>query len=599
LEDINGLAGGLATDPQLREALSRGGVGLWSWDLSSDRFLADEATRTLWGLQWRGEIPAERILDSVHPADAGRVRTMAEAAREGDDEADIVFRVRRPSGEMRWTRVRAHVSDSIEGRRLVGVAIDITEKMRAESALSATEARLQRAQVLGGAHPFEWDARTDTLVAAPAFKALYGLAPDEPMSLSAFLSRVHPDDRERVEEDQVRLIAAPGPYESEFRVILPNGAVRWILSRGESVRDGDGDGAPSGIAGIAIDITARKEVEEELRQSKREARTRFREVRALYQHAPVGLALLDLDMRFVRVNEFLRDITGLETEEHVGRPVFEVLPDLKEALEPVLWQVAVTKEPVRNVEVEGGTPRAPDAKMWWRLHVYYLSDDYGATPGIGLVAEDVTAQKRAEGARDLLARELSHRIKNLFAVVSSLVSLSARGNDALKDFARTIRGRIEALGRAHDYVRPVEWEAGAGAPSRSLHGLLAELLRPYREEGPERVRVAGDDVPIGPSAATALGLALHEFATNAVKYGALSEPEGCVDIACRGGEEMFEFVWTERGGPPVSRPPTAEGFGSLLARRSITGDLGGTLDADWAPEGLTLRVTMPAERLTA
>ena len=599
LEDINGLAGGLATDPQLREALSRGGVGLWSWDLSSDRFLADEATRTLWGLQWRGEIPAERILDSVHPADAGRVRTMAEAAREGDDEADIVFRVRRPSGEMRWTRVRAHVSDSIEGRRLVGVAIDITEKMRAESALSATEARLQRAQVLGGAHPFEWDARTDTLVAAPAFKALYGLAPDEPMSLSAFLSRVHPDDRERVEEDQVRLIAAPGPYESEFRVILPNGAVRWILSRGESVRDGDGDGAPSGIAGIAIDITARKEVEEELRQSKREARTRFREVRALYQHAPVGLALLDLDMRFVRVNEFLRDITGLETEEHVGRPVFEVLPDLREALEPVLWQVAVTKEPVRNVEVEGGTPRAPDAKMWWRLHVYYLSDDYGATPGIGLVAEDVTAQKRAEGARDLLARELSHRIKNLFAVVSSLVSLSARGNDALKDFARTIRGRIEALGRAHDYVRPVEWEAGAGAPSRSLHGLLAELLRPYREEGPERVRVAGDDVPIGPSAATALGLALHEFATNAVKYGALSEPEGCVDIACRGGEEMFEFVWTERGGPPVSRPPTAEGFGSLLARRSITGDLGGTLDADWAPEGLTLRVTMPAERLTA
>jgi PAS domain S-box-containing protein len=597
LGDINGLAGGPRTDPQLREALSRGGVGLWSWDLSSDRFFADEVTRTLWGLQWRGEIPAERILDAVHPADSGRVRTMAEAARDGDDEADIVFRVRRPGGELRWTRVRAHVSDTIEGRRLVGVAIDITERMRAESALTATESRLQRAQALGGALPFEWDARTDTLVAALAFKALYGLNPDEPMSLSAFLSRVHPDDRERVEEDQVRLIAAPGPYESEFRVVLPSGAVRWILSRGESVRDGDG--TPSGVAGIAIDITARKQVEEELRQSKREARTRFREVRALYQHAPVGLALLDLDLRFVRVNEFLRDITGLEAEEHVGRPLFDILPDLREALEPVLGRVRATKEPVRNVEVEGGTPRAPDSKMWWRLHVYYLSDDYGATPGIGLVAEDVTAQKRAERARDLLARELSHRIKNLFAVVASIVSLSARGNDALKEFARTVRARIEALGRAHDYVRPAEWEGGGAGASRSLHGLIGGLLGAYQGEGGARFRIVGEDCAVGPTAATALALALHEFATNAVKYGALSEPGGTIEVACRTGDAAFELVWTERGGPPLSGPPSGEGFGSLLARRSITGDLAGTLDSDWAPEGLTLRVTMPAERLGA
>jgi PAS domain S-box-containing protein len=597
LEDINGLMGGPRTDLQLREALSRGGVGLWSWDLTSDRFSADEVTRTLWGLQWRGEIPAERILDSVHPADAGRVRAMAEAARDGDDEADIVFRVRRPGGELRWTRVRAHVSDTIEGRRLVGVAIDITERMRVESALTATEGRLQRAQELGGAVPFEWDARTDTVVAAPAFKALYGLNPDEPMSIAALLSRVHPDDRERVEEDQVRLLAAPGPYEHEFRVVRPNGAVRWILSRGESVRDGDG--TPSGIAGIAIDITARKEVEEELRQSKREARTRFREVRALYQHAPVGLALLDLDLRFVRVNEFLRDITGLEAEEHVGRPLFAVLPDLREALEPVLGRVLATKEPVRNVEVEGGTPRRPDVKMWWRVHVYYLSDDYGATPGIGLVAEDVTAQKRAESARDLLARELSHRIKNLFAVVASIVSLSARGNDALKEFARTVRARIEALGRAHDYVRPAEWEGGGAGASRSLHGLIGGLLGAYQGAGGARFRIAGEDCTVGPTAATALALVLHEFATNAVKYGALSEPGGSVEVACRPGAAAVELVWTERGGPPVSGPPSGEGFGSLLARRSITGDLNGTLDADWAPEGLTLRVTMPAERLTA
>ncbi|MFL5152115.1 MAG: PAS domain S-box protein [Microvirga sp.] len=597
LENIDGLAGGPRTDPQLREALSKGGVGLWSWDLTSDRFSADDVTRSLWGLEWRGEIPAERILDSVHPTDAGRVRAMAEAARDGNDEADIVFRVRRPGGEIRWTRVRAHVSDTIEGRRLAGVAIDITERMRVESALTATEARLKRAQELGGALAFEWDARTDTVVAAPAFKALYGLTPGEPMSIATCLSRVHPDDRERVEEDQYRLLASPGPYESEFRVVLPNGAVRWILARGESVREGSAP--PTGIAGINIDITARKQVEEELRQSKREARTRFREVRALYQHAPVGLALLDLDMRFLRVNEFLRDITGLAAEEHVGRSIFEILPDLREGLEPALRRVIESGEPIRNIEVEGGTPREPEVKVWWRLHVYYLTDDYGATPGIGLVAEDVTARKRAEYARDLLGRELSHRIKNLFAVVASIVTLSARGNDTLQAFARTIRARIEALGRAHDYVRPAEWESGGPAAARTLHGLLAGLLGPYRGEAGERIRIAGDDPAIGPTTATALGLAFHEFATNAVKYGALSEPEGVVELACRGGAETFELVWTERGGAPVRGAPTTAGFGSLLARRSITLDLGGTIEAAWPPEGLTIRVRVPLERLTA
>ncbi len=595
LDNIDGLIGGPRTDPQLREALSKGGVGVWSWDLDRDRFTADEVTRRLWGLQWRGEVPAERILDAVLPGDAERVRAAARAARDGQDEIDLVFRVTRPGGEIRWTRLRAQASDELSGRRLAGVAIDITERMRAESALSATENRLRRAQELGGALAFEWDARTDTVVAAPAFKALYGLAPDEPMSLTSFLARVHPDDRERVEEDQYRLLASPGPYESEFRVVLPDGRVRWLLVRGESVADGPGPA--TGLAGINIDITGRKQVEEELRHSKREARARFREIRALYQHAPVGLALLDLEMRFLRVNEFLRDITGLETEQHVGRPIFELLPDLRESLEPVLRQVLETGEPVRNIEIEGGTPRRPDVKVWWKFHAYHLTDDYGATPGLGLVAEDVTAQKRAEHARDLLGRELSHRIKNLFAVVSSLVSLSARGNDAVKDFARTIRGRIEALGRAHDYVRPAEWGRDVGA-QRSIRQLLATLLKPYESESEGRIRIDCAEREIGAAAATAFALALHEFATNAVTYGALSEPGGSVELAGREADEVFELVWTERGGPPVAGPPAAEGFGSLLARRSIMSDLEGTLGADWAPEGLTIRVVMPTERLT-
>jgi PAS domain S-box-containing protein len=360
----------------------------------------------------------------------------------------------------------------------------------------------------------------------------------------------------------------------------------------------DAEGLPTGIAGINIDITARKEAEEELRRSKRDARTRFREVRALYQNAPVGLALLDLDTRFLRVNEFLTDITGLPAEKHVGRPLFEVLPDLGERLEPVLREVIATQEPVRDVEIEGGTPGHPGRKVWWRMHLYYMSDDYGATPGIGLVAEDVTAQKSAERARDLLGRELSHRIKNLFAVVASMVSLSARGNEALADFARTVRGRIEALGRAHDYVRPAEWGGRSGASPATLWALLDGLLAPYRgaEQG-NRVEISGDDHAIGPAAATALALSIHEFATNAMKYGALSVPGGTVRIACRRDPKAFTIAWAEHGGPVIERPPEREGFGTLLAHRSVKHDLGGTIGADWARDGLRIRLSLPLERL--
>ena len=107
----------------------------------------------------------------------------------------------------------------------------------------------------------------------------------------------------------------------------------------------------------------------------------------------------------------------------------------------------------------------------------------------------------------------------------------------------------------------------------------------------------GVDAAIGPAAATSLALAIHECATNAVKYGALSTAEGSVEIACRTAGGTFELVWRERGGPPIDQLPIREGFGTTLARRSLAGELGGTIDTEWAPDGLTLRITAPAEHL--
>jgi PAS domain S-box-containing protein len=586
--------GALRPEGLIGEALAAGNVGVWSWDLLPDTFRADAVARRLWSLPEHGKVSAEQVLSALHPADIAAFRAAAVTAR-ATGVFHAVFRVRGADGAIRWLRARGRHDPTAPEQRIVGVTVNITERKSVEADLTKTEARLQRAQQLGGAIPFEWNGQDDRHVAPPSFKALYGLGANEPFDFRAFLDRVHPDDRARVAEDHRRLMAEPGPYESEFRIILPDGRVRWILSRGEAVRDDKG--APLGIAGINMDITARKEIEEDLRRSKRKARARFRELKEIYQNAPVGLALLDRDLKFVRINEALARINGLSVEDHIGRHAFDIVPALREAAEPLLQRVLDTGEPIADVAIEGELPQAPGVRRTWVEQFYPIKDDAGHIVGIGVVCEDVTEHRRAERARDLLSRELSHRIKNLFAVISSIVRLSARGNEAVQPFAKVIGGRIEALGRAHDYVRPADSDHdGKGRSEKSLHNLIKAILEPWTEDG-ERIRITGADLAIGSGAATSLALAIHECATNAVKYGALSAPDGSVEVACRLSGEVFELVWTERGGPPIDHPPKREGFGTTLARRSIGGELGGTITAEWAPEGLTLRISAPAERV--
>jgi PAS domain S-box-containing protein len=191
-------------------------------------------------------------------------------------------------------------------------------------------------------------------------------------------------------------------------------------------------------------------------------------------------------------------------------------------------------------------------------------------------------------SRDLLARELSHRIKNIFAVVSGLVSLRARRVPEASEFAAELIAAIGALGRAHDFVRPVE-----GAKGDNLRGLLAELMAPYEDEG-GRVVIRGDDCPIGPRAATPLALTFHELATNSAKYGAFSAEGGSVSIVidCPENGDTANIAWRERGGPATDHP-VREGFGSRLVRSSIEGQLGGTIAHRFAPDGLEVDISVP------
>ncbi len=203
--------------------------------------------------------------------------------------------------------------------------------------------------------------------------------------------------------------------------------------------------------------------------------------------------------------------------------------------------------------------------------------------GFATVTRDLREAKRSEEARDLLIRELSHRIKNIFAVVGGLAALTARSDPASKPFAAAFRERLGALARAHEYVRPHSPDSAPAVAGQTVLGLMRLLMAAYVEGGRERVAITGDDVEIGERTATALALIMHEQATNAVKYGGLSQAGGKVSLIghCRDGR--YTLTWAESGGPEVKASPTRKGFGTVLAERSIAGQLDGVLEHDWAP----------------
>lgn len=227
-----------------------------------------------------------------------------------------------------------------------------------------------------------------------------------------------------------------------------------------------------------------------------------------------------------------------------------------------------------------------------------LGNDEGLHKGqMSGVFLDVTGRKQAEEGHELLAGEMSHRVKNLLAIAAGLTTLTSRSAGSVGQMAEELTSRLTALGRAHDMVRPLPDNQGRAA---LLGDLIAVLLAPYDDSGAfsGRIRVAVPRMGIGEQAATTVALVIHELATNSLKYGALSVETGMLDISGTSSDDEICLVWTERSGPAVA-PPADQGYGSKLLTRIITGQLGGSLKTDWSEEGIIVHVTMSAQRLAS
>ncbi len=257
-----------------------------------------------------------------------------------------------------------------------------------------------------------------------------------------------------------------------------------------------------------------------------------------------------------------------------------------------------------------GEPSHRDDEVFFRVDGRKIPVEYWVRPIIydgelkGAVCTfvDITDRRRYNEQQGLLLKEMDHRVKNLFAIIQGVVSLSARSALTVKDLATTILGRLSALSTAHRLIRSSEPGSATAESKMTVNELIRTILASHLDLAETsigvRATIEGPEVEISGASITSLALVIHELATNAAKYGALSTPDGRVDVRWFVENGCLQLSWAERDGPKISGPPAREGFGSQLARTSARGQLDGKLTFTWNPEGLTVHLSVAMERLT-
>ena len=233
-------------------------------------------------------------------------------------------------------------------------------------------------------------------------------------------------------------------------------------------------------------------------------------------------------------------------------------------------------------------------ERWYDLHMEPLREVTGAPAGLICASVDVTARKEGEVHLRLLMRELTHRSKNLLAVIQAMARQTARRSLSVDKFTEEFAARLQALAASHDLLVQESWHGAL------LSDLVRSQLGHYLDREDSQISVNGPGVFLKPEAAQNIGLALHELATNAAKYGALSVPSGRISITWGWAEETnpkaAEIIWIESGGPKVS-PPEQRGFGSIVIERNLAKTLDANVHLSFEPDGIQCRIVIPANLL--
>ena len=303
---------------------------------------------------------------------------------------------------------------------------------------------------------------------------------------------------------------------------------------------------------------------------------------AIVSSSPDAMMSVDTDGRLQTWNEGAERLFGYSGVEVIGRHFGFLLP---EGSSPV-FDRAVAGE---NSEIEAVRMTRDGRPIDVAITAGQMRARGGEVLGVAAVMRDITARRRAEDYQRLLINELNHRVKNTLAIIQAIAQQSFGGGRASKEAMAAFEGRLMALSAAHDLLTRENWE------SASMRRIVEDAVAPH-DAGSGRFRTVGPDLRLPPKTAVSLALALHELATNAVKYGALSNEAGHVEIDWRseerGGSQRLHFRWSEHGGPPVT-PPSRRGFGTRLIERSLAAEFEGEVKIDFRIEGIVCTVDAP------
>jgi PAS domain S-box-containing protein len=568
----------VGSETRLRLATEFAEVGLWDVDEVGGELFWDDRVRAMFGVAPGAPVSMTTFYDGLHPDDLDATAAAYAAAADPVRRAlyDVEYRtVGVEDGAVRWVAAKGRGLFDADGRclRVVGTAIDITERQRLTRRLREESERVQLALDAGAIiGTWVWHIPTDTITADERFAQAFGLSPEacrEGLPLSAAFGSIHPDDAPRVETAIAAALAGPGPYRCQYRVRQAQG-YRWIEANGR-VERGD-DGAPLRFPGVLLDVEARRAIEAQ-RDQAIDLLSRFVEA------APGIVYAKDRAGRMTLANRGLFALLGREPAEVLGKTTAEIFGQSE--TDGLL--MASDEEVMRSGQDdqrEEFVATADGQITYWQSNKAPLRDEGGQITGLVSTSVDITARKHAEEARDLLMREVDHRARNSLAVIQSVVRLTDAADPAA--FRQAIHGRIEAMARAQAALAKSQWRGGTiGEVVRD------ELLSSVTAAS--RVRLSGAEIPLPADHVQPLSMVLHELATNATKYGALSVREGVIDVRWASTSEGWSLDWQERGGPPAA-PPSRTGFGSRLMN-SLARQLNGKLEFDWGADGLSVTLT--------
>ena len=351
----------------------------------------------------------------------------------------------------------------------------------------------------------------------------------------------------------------------------------------------NGAGQLLGAVNMLVDVAERKRNEEDAQH-----------YAAIVESSDDAILSKDINGVITSWNSGAQRLFGYTSEEAVGKPVTMLIPVDRHDEEPKILERIRRGERIDHYETV--RQRKDGSFIDISLTVSPVRDLRGNIIGASKIARDITERKKAEEQQDLLLREMDHRIKNLFALAIGIVSLSGRSERNVQDLVRSVRERLSALARAHALtLSRGRRDDAQGTKPTTLHSLIRTIIAPHQnieDTRREQITIAGPDLGISGPAISSLALLLHEFGTNSAKFGALSMPNGQVEIVGAEHGRSLVLTWTERGGPAIAGPPDREGFGATLTRATVTGQLGGEISRDWRPEGLVIRLSLLRERLT-